>query len=249
MSSPPSEQNPLSRPLVDAWRAAGPVESELRRGYARFLRRRNPQRSASSFGRWVVGGVLLGAGLAQAATSQPWRAWTSTEVERPAPPQHVPEPAKARSIVPQPSLPVAELGEPTSVPPTELPQPRAPRQLDVSPTATPVASASAASFHVREQWRLAAEGLRTGNSTQAERALVDLEQTARGGEREAAQLARAQLLSRIGRSDEAMRIATELERSASSEVVKGKARELRASLSKNVDHERSRAGAAGINQP
>lgn len=249
MSSRASEQNPLPKSLVDAWRAARPVDSELQRGYSRFLRRRKPRRSVAIWGRWVVGGVLLGAGLAQAATSLPWRAWARTEVERPAPPERAREPVKASSIAPQPSLPVAPSAEPASALPAEVSQARAPRKVDVPQAAAPATSPSAATFHVQEQWRLAADGLRTGNTTQAERALLELERTARGGEREAALLARAQLLVRTGREDEAIRIATELDRSASSSVVQGKARELLASRSKNAEQERSREGAAVINQP
>jgi hypothetical protein len=250
MSSPPSEQNPFPRPLVDAWRAARPIGPELQRGYSRFLRRSKPRRRSSTFGRWLLGGVLLGAGLAQAATSQPWRAWTrSTEIEQPAPSKPAREPTKASSITPQPSLPITASPEPVSAPSPEAPQPPVARKAGSSAALAPITSPSAASFHVQEQWRLAAEGLRTGNGGQAERALLDLERTARGGEREAAQLARAQLLSRNGRSGEALRLASELERSASSSVVRDKARELTQSLSKNADAGRSRDDAAVINQP
>ena len=246
MSSPPSEQSHFPRSVVEAWHAAKPSERELQQSYSRFLRRRAPRRPALTFIRWLLAGALLGAGLAQAATSSPWRVWSATEVVRAAP-SHGPlrAPARALSLAPQPSLPTLPEPEARLVSPTAAPP--APAKVVSSPPLAP--AASAASFHIQEQWRMAAEGLRNGNALQAERALLDLEQTARGGEREAAQLARAQLLSRSGRSGEARGLARALEESASSVVVRDKARELRESLSKNSEDDRSRRSGAVINQP
>ncbi len=248
MSSPPSEQDPLPRPLVEAWRAAKPVAPELQRGYSRFLRRQKPRRSASAFARWVIGGVLFGAGLAHAATTRPWRAWTANEVVAPQPVRAVAKVQPSLPIAPQPSLPVAPMPAPTPIQLADAPElPRKPALA--SKLASPAAAPSAVSFRVQEQWRLAAEGLRTGNSKQAERALLELERSAHGGEREAAQLARAQVLARQGNGGEALRLAAELGRSASSNVVRDKARELRRTLSKNVSEDRSPASPTGINQP
>src|SRR6187402_3228448 len=68
MSSPLPEPDFPPRPLVAAWRADTPSTAELRRGYARFVRRRPQRHAARRVTAFVVGGLVLGLGLAQAAS-------------------------------------------------------------------------------------------------------------------------------------------------------------------------------------
>jgi hypothetical protein len=249
MSSPPSDIGPLPRPLVAAWRAAKPSPAELRRGYARYLRRGAPKRTPLRFTRWLLGGLLLGAGLAHAASAVPWQRWVGEAEPTSAPPasgRSAASPQRAPSgrpsvAPPQPALEL-ELAEPT---PTTASPP-----IERAATSAPAPSApSAASYAIQEQWRVAAEGLRTGRFEQASRALLELERSTLGGERDAARLARAQLLSSHGRGAEALALARQLEREAVSSVVRDKARELRMRLTKNQDEGRSLQPAPGINQP
>ena len=96
---------------------------------------------------------------------------------------------------------------------------------------------------------LAAEGLRSGDFNGAHQALLELERTTSGGERDAARLARAQLLSSHGRGSEALALSRDLEAYASSSSVRDKARDLRERLTKNVEQDRSPSASPGINQP
>ena len=257
MSSLPPEQSVVPPALGQAWRAGKPSAGELQRGYARYLRRRAPQRKAFGFARWVLGGLVLGAGLAQAASMTPWQRWFGqNQVVLP----HAP--SKAPPAVPQPRQPAAAVAispAPSSAPAAEIsPAPSAPlvapAAAELSGTAAPrsvaaPAGSSAASFRVQEQWRLAAEGLRSGNFNQAQQALLELERTTGGGERDAARLARAQLLSSHGRGAEALALSRDLEMHASSSLVRDKARDLRERLTKNSGADRSPSEPPGINQP
>jgi len=243
MSSVPPEETVVPPALSQAWHQGKPSAGELQRGYSRYLRRREPKRRAFGFARWVVGGLVLGAGLAQAASVTPWQRWfgqnqvilpTAPSKDR-TPPSSQPRPAPAveaatPTVVVAPSL-MAAAGAPQA-----------------APVATPPA-ASPAAVRAQEQWRLAADGLRTGDFNGANVALLELERTTTAGERDAARLARAQLLSSHGRSAEALTISRELEQRASSSVVRDKARDLRQRLTKISTTDRSPAAAPGINQP
>jgi hypothetical protein len=250
MSSPSPDSSHLPRSLVDAWRAGKPSPAELRRGYSRYVRRAAPKHGLLRFSRWLLGGLVLGAGVAQAASALPWPRWMAKEVHADAP--------KARaSVAPGASLapgvgPLEARAAQIEEAEARVEPRSAPSAVKQAPVAVAEPSAGAPSsraFAVQEQWRLAAEGLRTGNSSMAERALLELERTTRGGERDAAQLARAQLLSSHGRRGEALTLAQGLESSAASSLVRHKARDLRLLLTKNVEAERSTEGGAGIKQP
>jgi hypothetical protein len=249
MSSLPPEESVVPPALGQAWHAGKPSAGELQRGYARYLRRRSPQRKAFGIARWVLGGLLLGAGLAQAASMTPWQRWFGqTQVVL----SHAPSPdapaakerAPALEVTPAPSS-AAEVA-PAPAPNVAPSNNSAARSAAAS--AAPSAP-SAASFRVQEQWRVAAEGLRNGNFDQAHQALLELERTTGGGERDAARLARAQLLSSHGRGAEALALSRELEAHASSSVVRDKARDLRLRSTKNSAADRSAAELPGINQP
>ena len=257
MSSLPPEESIVPPALGQAWRAGKPSAGELQRGYARYLRRRAPQRKAFGFARWVLGGLVLGAGLAQAASMTPWPRWFGqNQVVLPHAPSKAPpataqprEPAHVVEVSPAPSsMPAVEI---SATPSTPVTAPAAP-QLSGAAAARSItvpAGSSAAAFRIQEQWRLAAEGLRSGNFNQAHQALLELERTTGGGERDAARLARAQLLSSHGRAAEALTLSRELEARASSSLVRDKARDLRLRLTKNSGADRSASGLPGVNQP
>lgn len=255
MSSLPPEESVVPPALGQAWHAAKPSAGELRRGYSRYLRRRSPQRKAFGIARWVLGGLVLGAGLAQAASMTPWQRWVGQNQvvlpHAPAAPNKldftktpVVEAAPAPPLVDAP----APSGTPAVAPATTPVAPPANAATPAPSVAAPTAS-SAASFRVQEQWRLAAEGLRSGDFNQAHQALLELERTTGGGERDAARLARAQLLSSHGRGAEALGLSLELEAHGSSSLVRDKARELRLRLTKNSAADRSAVDLPGINQP
>src|SRR3954466_15829477 len=75
MSSTPHNESLINKGLLEAWRADTASTTELRRGYARFLRRPSTLGNMPSVARWLVVGLIFGLGLAQAATlvARPWR--------------------------------------------------------------------------------------------------------------------------------------------------------------------------------
>ena len=103
--------------------------------------------------------------------------------------------------------------------------------------------------YVQPQWQRAAEALRRGNLLEAEAAFVDIEKRAAGGERDAARLARAQLLATSGRAAEALAIASELQARTQSSIVGSKARELAVRLTKKDAADRSSERGAAAKGP
>ena len=251
MSSAPPEESVVPPALGQAWRAGKPSAGELRRGYSRYLRRRAPQRKGFGIARWVLAGLVLGAGLAQAASVTPWQRWFGQN-QLVLPPAPLPDAAPAPQRQPAPSrVAKTEVTPPQSSAPVVVSPPTAamPASAAAAARAASAAAPSAASFRVQEQWRLAAEGLRSGDFNGAHQALLELERTTSGGERDAARLARAQLLSSHGRGAEALVLSRDLEAYASSSSVRDKARDLRERLTKNVEQDRSPSASPGINQP
>jgi hypothetical protein len=100
-----------------------------------------------------------------------------------------------------------------------------------------------------EHWQRAARALREGDFASADAALAELSAQTGGGEREAAQLARAQLLLSHGHEAEALSTLRSLQLSASSSSVRHKAGELLARQQENVTSERSSKAPAAANQP
>ncbi|HEX2873669.1 MAG TPA: hypothetical protein VHP33_20570 [Polyangiaceae bacterium] len=254
MSSLPPEERVVPPALGQAWHTAKPSAGELQRGYSRYLRRRSPQRKTFGIARWVLGGLVLGAGLAQAASMTPWQRWFGQNQvflpHAPAVPNKLGSAAMpVVEVAPAPLVEDASAAGSTPVAaPAIPPAPVAVPERAATP-ARSVAGSSAASFRVQEQWRLAAEGLRNGNFNQAHQALLELERTTGSGERDAARLARAQLLASHGRGAEALVLSRELEARASSSLVRTKARELSEHLAKNSAADRSAVELPGINQP
>jgi len=245
MSSIPPSENLFSRSLVEAWRADGASPAELRRGYGRFTRKRPARRALQRLLGGLVLGLLLGVGLAQAASSVPWRrffaqAATVRPGARPA------VPARAVPVVAplaaQPELPVVDHA---SAPPAA---PGSVVVVDGSSHVTLPSGASSAPY-VQQLWQQVAAALRADDFERAQAALLEVERSAGGGERDAARLARAQLLASHGRTAEALALLNELQAHAQSKVVREQSTELSAWLAKNRGSERSTQPGLEIKQP
>ena len=242
MDSTLSEKPSLPRPLVDAWQADVPSTAELRRGYARYVRKR-PKRAVPALARWVITGLVLGVGLAQAATRVP-RHWLGSH----EPVVLAPTPHRAPSLRPR-RVEAATAATPSSDPVTAAPVERARSASPAVPAAVPSVT-QAERIAVQEQWQRAAAAMRIKDVAGAQSALLDVELHTTGAERDAARIARAQLLASSGRRAEALSLAAELATSASSSAVREKARELSSQLAqeKNDEHRSAEPGAA-VNQP
>jgi hypothetical protein len=241
MDSNRSEKPSLPRPLVDAWQSDVPSPAELRRGYARYMRQ-GPKRAAPALARWIIAGLVLGVGLAQAATRAP-KHWLGSHepVALAAKPAHSPAKPPRRA-------------EPATTTPSSEPATSAPgEQAPIVPRAVPAALPSvtqAERVAVQAQWQRAAAAMRAKDVAGAQSALLDVELHTTGAERDAARIARAQLLASSGRRAEALSLATELAAIATSSAVRDKARELSSQLAreKDADHRSPEPGAA-VNQP
>lgn len=238
MSSSHPEENPLSIGLVDAWREDRASPAELRRGYERFLRSQRKKRGAPLL-RFILLGSLLGVGLAQGATLAPWR-WLGlgrrSEVVRPAP-AIAPATSPAR-----PALPSA-----ADVSPAPAAREAEPTHVEAPKVAT--ASSAAVAAHVQVQWQRAAAAIKANELNQALRALLDIERSTGGGERDAARLTRAQLLMSHGRGAEATSLLADLEQHAQSSVVRSKARAALRQSAVPADSDRSPAVGHDTKQP
>jgi hypothetical protein len=240
MNSTRSEKPSLPRPLVDAWQADVPSTAELRRGYARYIRKR-PKRAVPALARWIITGLVLGVGLAQAATRVPKHWFGSRQ-----PTVLAPTPARTPSKQPRRS---EEATAATSSEPVTAAVERARTASPAVPAALPSATHAQRKM-VQEQWQRAAAAMRAKDVAAAQSALLDVELHTLGAERDAARIARAQLLVSSGRRAEALSLAAELAATATSSAVREKARELSAQLAqeKNSEHRSAEPGAA-VNQP
>lgn len=266
MSSPTIDEPVISPSLAQAFRDGCENTAQARMAYARFVRRRSsPRRSALVVGGCALLGMLVSIGSLYAANGAPLRwlgvAGAASEPERARP---RPKRLAAAAVQASPVFPVASA--PTSRAPTiALVAPT--QTAEAAPAATmtgrgaPVASASreaavtaSASEATRlrsasEQWQRAAEGLRDGNFESADAALGAVIARSSGTEREAAQLARGQLLLSNGRRAEALTLLQFLQHSAELSSVRRKAGELVLRAQRNAAEDRSRARGAGANQP
>ena len=234
MSSIPPEGSVIPRPLWEAWRADRVSTPELRRGYARFVRKQPAARIVLRMLRWVIGGLVLGVSLAQAASlaRARWEAGHDVLVTRATPPQLQPKIASTASgstPAPMPEPTAAASGVPHSV--TEN---------------STRAAATLGQAYVQQQWQQAAAALRDGDFSRAESAFLQIERGVGGAERDAARLARAQLLASHGRNAEAETLASDLQTGAQSALVREKASAL---LSKIDAGNRSSRPGAATNQP
>lgn len=241
MSSLPPEQQRLTAwssvppALAEAWRADVPSPAELRRGYARYMRRRPAGGAWLRLVARVAVGLVLGVGLAQAASVVHAR-W----VARQEPTRALPSPPRAQRV---------QSVAPANVPALPVPSASTP------PVAAHVPSTSAHTHFepppgfVQEQWQRAAEALRDRDFVRAEAAFIQIERNVGGAEGDAARLARAQLLASYGRTAEARTLASDLQEHARSALVREKARALWSRLSKIDTEHRSTGADPAINQP
>lgn len=259
------DEKPVSGALLEAWRADTASTAELSAGYRRFLQKSAKPARAPRIAVWLLAGAVLGGSLAQAASALPARWFHSQQpsVVRPPARALVGAPLAPRVAVMAPASSSVE-SEPSREPEPSLapapslrtlePRPSLPTQAvlrtpSVSSTRNAAPSAQPTAPYLREQWQQVAVALRSGDFARAESALLEVERIASGGERDAARLSRAQLLSSHGRRAEALQLAIELETRAQSRLVREQALELRARLSQNDQPTRSTPADAAIKQP
>jgi hypothetical protein len=248
MSSTPPSESVVARSLVDAWHTDTPSPAELRRGYARFTRVQPTQSALVRLASGLALGLVLGVGMAQGASMVPWQRWLGPQevtVQSTAKPA-APAPAVYGGntpLAPQPDLPVAPL--PPAAP---APVPRAQPATDSAPRLALPSSASAIPY-VQQQWQQAAAALRANDFKRAQAALLEVERSVSGGERDAARLARAQLLSSHGHTAEALQLLGDLQAHAQSSVVRDQSRNLSARLEKTGEQQRSAEEPAETKQP
>jgi len=223
----------LRSSVVEAHRARHPAAADIQRAYLRFSwgRRAAPRRLLLV--RWVLAGVAIGFGVASAATfMQP------PKINR-APPADSANVATetAKRARAGKSIRNAPVEDPPSVlAPTEASSERQPVPTAAAGSALhalPHAPAlpSAARRATASDWQRAAAALRGGDLSTAEAALAELESSDSSRDRQAAELARAQVLVRRGRVAEAIPTLQRLAREGNSPVIRTQAATLLKSLS------------------
>jgi hypothetical protein len=188
-----------------------------------------------SVARLVAFGIVLGVGLAQAA-SLVQRRWFARELQVTVPPGQ--GGARAPTVVassPHAAPTVNPVAAPSAAP-------------HVVGVVSGRAAAPAPAF-AQEQWQRAAQALRDHDFARAQAAFLQIERSVGGAEGDAARLARAQLLASYGRTEEAQTLASDLQEHAQSALVRGKARALLTTLTKIDISHRSSEPAPAINQP
>ena len=219
--------------VLDAHRANRADPGDIQRAYLRFAWARRKTAPRLSVLRWLLAGVAIGFGVASAATLVP--------------------PPQVRSVTPNagPDLqaaivkhpPVArrrrtsvDREEPAATTPSAAPVTSAPG-APAPPFASLPSRAAAGSLGVAgrpplpsvlepssaSDWQRAAAALRGGDIQSADAALARLEQSESLRDRQAAELARAQLLMSRGRIAEATPKLQRLAREADSSVVRAQA--------------------------
>jgi hypothetical protein len=214
--------------VIAAHRGRRADPADIQRAYLRFswARRRAPR--PLPVVRWLLAGVAFGLGVASAATFIQTR--KTSHVAASASVDGVAKLAKAHrggfsapSPARQAAPSIVASAEPSgralaSPPPAssawgaELPSPAA------LPSVTSTAEAS--------EWQRAAAALRSGDLRTAEAALAALENSDSPHDRQAAQLARAQLLVKSGRASEAIPSLQRLAREGDTPIIRSQAASL-----------------------
>ena len=244
MSLPILDEPVVPPALVQAWRDACENQTQARQAYAKFSVRRGARRPVTlvAVAGWIIAGMLLSVGSLYAASAAPWPSLGLPSTPRVLEARQSKIPRSAdRHPKPQLSAPPAlaiatSPSRPTSVVPGKNP---------------PLASgeSAAATIAAPEQWQRAARGLREGDFAGANAALRQLTSQTSGAEREAAQLALAQLLLSHGQSAEAVPLLRALQASARSSSVRRKATELLLRREESSAPERSFEGSVETHQP
>jgi hypothetical protein len=244
MSLPIIDEPVVPPALVQAWRDACENQAQARQAYAKFSVRGATRRPVTliAVAGWIIAGMLLSVGSLYAANAAPWPSLgflsTSrllearlTKIARSAARQATPKLSEppALATAPSPSRPTQVLG-------------------GKGPPSAPGASATA-TIAAPEQWQRAARGLREGDFAGANAALRALTNQTSGAEREAAQLALAQLLLSHQQSAQALPLLRALQASARSSSVRRKATELLSRNEESGASERSFEGSVETHQP
>lgn len=223
-----SELGRVQPSVLDAYHANVASPADVQRAYLRFAwaRRKAPARFVVV--RWLLAGVAIGLGVASAATLlPPPRAVhsaapaESTEKRAANAKRHAPVRAAQNRVTDE--EPTRVEAAPASSMPLAAPQSPRPSShlLNAAPPrlSVPASAASTAS----SDWQIAAAALRSGDLSTAEAALAKLEQSDSLRDREAAELARAQLLVSSGRTAEATITLHRLARDGHSPVIRSQA--------------------------
>ena len=210
--------------VIEAHRAHGADPADIQRAYLRFswARRKAPRHMPVV--RWLLAGVAVGFGVASAATliqppkaaapppSESAKAAVATAKQR-----RVGFGGRSTAVEQAPAV-VAPMAAPSERPPLSM-RPSS-STLGAEPHAGTLPSASLPSA---SQWQRAADALRDGDLPTAEAALAELENSHSLHDRQAAELARAQLLVRGGRAGEAIPTLQRLARDGDSPVIRSQA--------------------------
>lgn len=246
------EMPKLRDSVTAAFRADEPAAVDVQRAYLRFSwarRKAAPRFRAPALG-WLVAGIAIGMGAASAATLVSIPGF-STRAELAELLSNGAVAAKEKSrkghrqARPSAAPPLAVSADPVeAAEPAELPTavgvvireekarllPSAASVPSPGLLAGPSAAGTAdrraeplAARAVPSDWQSAAAALRSGNFSQAEAALSKIESGASEPDREAAALARAQLLIRNGRGREVRGLLERLTREGHSELVRSQA--------------------------
>jgi len=222
------ERSRVRPSVVDAYRADQAHLADIQRAYLRFTwaRRKAPPRL--SVVRWLAAGAAIGFGVASAATLLPTprihsaKPTNSAEVIA-APSKPRPRGGGARRLVsqeesaPADPLPISSEQRPA------LTAPQPPSRTSSGAAQRLPAPPSAASAPHASDWQRAAAALRSGDLSDAEAALSKLSQSDSPRDRQAAELARAQLLAGSGRVAEATPTLERLAREGTSPLIRAQA--------------------------
>ena len=219
----------VRRSVLAAHRAAETTPAEIQRAYLRFSWAR--RKAAPRFGvaRWLLAGVAVGVGVASAASqvqTPKLRAADVSEVARlAASVAKRSAGARAHSASPNPIV-EDELPRVASAPDKSAnaplpPPPAMSAPSKVTPRAVSVPSAASASN--ASDWQRAAAALRKGDVSAAQSALGNLQKSDSLPDRQAAELAAAQLLASRGQNAEAVGTLQRLARDGASPAIRSQA--------------------------
>jgi hypothetical protein len=238
MSSADPEAVRLSSASRHAWRRGEPSDAVVERAYGRFLQKQQRHRGVSLLppAAWIALGTLLSIGSLYAATAGPWRLAGKSGGEE----------ASRHRGPPHPSA------RPLGFDAARVPPPLASSSGSIA--AAPVVPSAAAARppgapSPRETWQRAARGLRERDFAAADDALRRLSAQGSRSEREAALLARAQLLLSQGQVAAALELSTGLATSAESGSTRHRAAAIASQARESTPSKRSFEPAPATNLP
>ena len=214
--------------VIDAHRADQAHPADIQRAYLRFTWARRKAPPKLSVVRWLAAGAAIGFGVASAATLLPPPRTHSAKPAESAAVSAASSKRRANGLTGRSSASHEEPA-PVELPPASSEQPPAAR-LPRASSSTPAGNAqrspapsSGESTASASDWQRAAAALRSGDLSAAEAALAKISQSDLVRDRQAAELARAQLLARSGRVAEATPTMERLAREGSSPLIRAQA--------------------------